>query len=304
MRFFRRIISVKGDFVTSSGGRSNVVRGVLRWLTRHPSKRPALNWTVWVVAALTALVIVTPKNNGGADSKAASASVSASASASTSSPVSTSAAPETSSEAASASVASTTEAPSTAAAPVSASPTATIAPSTKAASSYPPATKDYLRATHRMRIKHADGTSFSDAELIKTGKITCQALAIDGVPFETRKSVLANTGLTSRQQNTLLLDSATAFCPSRLDRATPPPSAAPAPSTSRPAPTTKATHPTVRHTHSSPPAPANQCTTTSSGSCIQGGEFCKQVLYGQTGTDAEGRRYTCTGDHIHPHWEK
>lgn len=55
---------------------------------------------------------------------------------------------------------------------------------------------------------------------------------------------------------------------------------------------------------SSPTDASQGCTTTSSGSCIKGGEFCKQSFYGQTGTDAEGRRYTCTGDHTHPHWEK
>ena len=51
-------------------------------------------------------------------------------------------------------------------------------------------------------------------------------------------------------------------------------------------------------------APATHaCTKTSSGSCIQGGEFCKQALYGQPGWNASGTRYTCTGDHTHPHWE-
>jgi predicted secreted protein len=45
------------------------------------------------------------------------------------------------------------------------------------------------------------------------------------------------------------------------------------------------------------------CTTTSSGSCIQGGEFCPQADYGQSGWDASGRRYVCTGDTVHPHWE-
>jgi hypothetical protein len=49
--------------------------------------------------------------------------------------------------------------------------------------------------------------------------------------------------------------------------------------------------------------PPVQCTTTSSGSCIQGGEFCPQSSYGQQGTDANGRVYTCTGDTVHPHWE-
>jgi hypothetical protein len=48
---------------------------------------------------------------------------------------------------------------------------------------------------------------------------------------------------------------------------------------------------------------AHACTTTSSGSCIQGGEFCPQASYGQFGYDADGTRYECTGDSVHPHWE-
>ncbi|WGL52047.1 hypothetical protein P5P86_19110 [Nocardioides sp. BP30] len=53
---------------------------------------------------------------------------------------------------------------------------------------------------------------------------------------------------------------------------------------------------------SSQPA-SHSCTRTSSGSCIQGGEFCKQSMYGQVGYDASGRSWECTGDHTHPHWE-
>ena len=45
------------------------------------------------------------------------------------------------------------------------------------------------------------------------------------------------------------------------------------------------------------------CTRTSSGSCIQGGEFCKQSAYDQSGYDADGTRYVCKGDSTHPHWE-
>jgi membrane protein involved in colicin uptake len=45
------------------------------------------------------------------------------------------------------------------------------------------------------------------------------------------------------------------------------------------------------------------CTQTSSGSCIQGGEFCKQSAYDQSGYDADGTRYVCKGDTTHPHWE-
>jgi hypothetical protein len=48
---------------------------------------------------------------------------------------------------------------------------------------------------------------------------------------------------------------------------------------------------------------AHACTTTSTGSCIRGGEFCPQASYGQFGYDADGTRYECTGDAVHPHWE-
>ncbi|MEP9363620.1 hypothetical protein ABLE68_11695 [Nocardioides sp. CN2-186] len=49
-------------------------------------------------------------------------------------------------------------------------------------------------------------------------------------------------------------------------------------------------------------APHHACTRTSSGSCIQGGQFCPQASYGHSGWDARGRRYVCKGDHTHPHW--
>lgn len=48
--------------------------------------------------------------------------------------------------------------------------------------------------------------------------------------------------------------------------------------------------------------PTHACTTTASGTCIQGGQFCPQAKYGQSGWDDEGRRYECTGDSDHPHW--
>ncbi|MCW2753912.1 MAG: serine/threonine protein kinase [Marmoricola sp.] len=51
------------------------------------------------------------------------------------------------------------------------------------------------------------------------------------------------------------------------------------------------------------PAVPQGCTTTSSGSCIRGGEFCPQADYGSVGYDANGTPYTCTGDQTHPHWE-
>lgn len=52
-----------------------------------------------------------------------------------------------------------------------------------------------------------------------------------------------------------------------------------------------------------PPPQQHTCTTTSSGSCIQGGEFCPQADYGLTGYDADGTAYVCKGDETHPHWE-
>lgn len=58
-------------------------------------------------------------------------------------------------------------------------------------------------------------------------------------------------------------------------------------------------------TKSAAPTPTQHpCTHTSSGTCIQGGEFCPQAKYGQSGWDAAGRRYVCEGDHTHPHWYK
>ena len=52
-----------------------------------------------------------------------------------------------------------------------------------------------------------------------------------------------------------------------------------------------------------PFAGAASCTTTSSGTCIQGGQFCPKDKRGQKGTDANGRTYTCTGDGAStPHW--
>jgi hypothetical protein len=49
-------------------------------------------------------------------------------------------------------------------------------------------------------------------------------------------------------------------------------------------------------------ASTHACTHTSSGSCIQGGQFCPQASYGHSGWDARGHRYVCKGNHTHPHW--
>lgn len=58
----------------------------------------------------------------------------------------------------------------------------------------------------------------------------------------------------------------------------------------------------VKHTsHAAPPA-SHACTRTSTGSCIAGGQFCKQSMYGQIGYDASGNSWKCTGDRTHPHW--
>ena len=52
------------------------------------------------------------------------------------------------------------------------------------------------------------------------------------------------------------------------------------------------------------PTIAARCTTTSSGSCIRGGEFCPRSMYNRAGYDAYGRRYVCKGNRTHPHWMK
>jgi len=67
---------------------------------------------------------------------------------------------------------------------------------------------------------------------------------------------------------------------------------APPPSTPAPAPAPTTAAP-IQH----------GCTTTTSGSCIRAGQFCKKALYGSTGYDATGRALRCTGDSSHPHWE-
>ena len=61
--------------------------------------------------------------------------------------------------------------------------------------------------------------------------------------------------------------------------------------------------PAIAHASHSSVAGHHHCTRTSSGSCIRGGEFCKQSQYGQVGYDAHGRKYVCKGSHTHPHWE-
>lgn len=52
-----------------------------------------------------------------------------------------------------------------------------------------------------------------------------------------------------------------------------------------------------------PKTSSHACTRTSSGSCIRGGEFCPSADFGNSGWDAQGRRYVCSGDPTHPHWE-
>jgi hypothetical protein len=41
------------------------------------------------------------------------------------------------------------------------------------------------------------------------------------------------------------------------------------------------------------------CTRTSTGSCIQGGEFCSSTMAGRSGIDGSGRTYVCRDGH----WE-
>jgi len=56
---------------------------------------------------------------------------------------------------------------------------------------------------------------------------------------------------------------------------------------------------------SAPPVATTSCTTTRSGSCIQGGEFCPAASEGTDGTDAAGDTYMCrdSNSNGHPHWE-
>jgi cytoskeletal protein RodZ len=73
-------------------------------------------------------------------------------------------------------------------------------------------------------------------------------------------------------------------------------------STSKPRPK-PSTQPKPKPVKTHAPAPVHHtCTKTSSGKCIQGGEFCPQASYGRAGYDANGVRYVCKGDHTHPHW--
>jgi hypothetical protein len=69
-----------------------------------------------------------------------------------------------------------------------------------------------------------------------------------------------------------------------------------------------APRPTVSaHRTTAPPLAASPvhhgCTTTSSGTCIRGGEFCPRADYGTTGYDASGTALVCTGNGTHPHWK-
>lgn len=59
----------------------------------------------------------------------------------------------------------------------------------------------------------------------------------------------------------------------------------------------------AKKTIEQPVQTSHSCTRTSTGSCIRGGEFCSQSMYGQTGYDANSRAWRCTGDRAHPHWE-
>jgi Protein of unknown function (DUF1524) len=71
----------------------------------------------------------------------------------------------------------------------------------------------------------------------------------------------------------------------------------------RPAPTPIVSSRAVALVPSRSSAPRRGCTTTSTGSCIRGGQFCPKAKYGEPGFDADGTRYICTGDTTHPHWQ-
>ncbi len=62
--------------------------------------------------------------------------------------------------------------------------------------------------------------------------------------------------------------------------------------------------PTEAATSAAADAPAG-CTTTRSGSCIRGGEFCPRASEGATGNDGQGVTYVCrdSNSNGHLHWE-
>jgi hypothetical protein len=69
------------------------------------------------------------------------------------------------------------------------------------------------------------------------------------------------------------------------------------------APTPRTSTPVVVPAPTRTTAARTGCTTTASGSCIRGGQFCPKAKYGQSGYDANGTRYVCSGDATHPHWQ-
>jgi hypothetical protein len=101
--------------------------------------------------------------------------------------------------------------------------------------------------------------------------------------------------------------------PLETETSTPAPAVVPVPAAPKPAAThAPVTHPPVVHRHVAPKPkatathtskPASQapvtyaCTTTSSGTCIKGGQFCPNAKDGQYGYDGEGRTYICRDDH-------
>lgn len=75
---------------------------------------------------------------------------------------------------------------------------------------------------------------------------------------------------------------------------------------SRPASTTHAARPrpvATPYSRSTRPPVSHGCTTTSTGKCIRGGEFCPKDSYGEAGYDGNGSALKCAGDASHPHWE-
>lgn len=57
-------------------------------------------------------------------------------------------------------------------------------------------------------------------------------------------------------------------------------------------------------TNSSPVLAKQPCTTTSFGTCIQGGDRCTTAMYAHRGRDAAGKRWVCKGSRSHPSWER
>lgn len=318
------------------GGR---LRTVGRWLSAHPTKRTGFNWVIWAVVLFVALAVASsPAKTKPTSDQGALPAASSSAAAPSSPPVITTApsthpasthttthvpAPARSTAVAGHELVNANGAvlPDPARTPGATNPDVTQATigSTICVSGWtktirPPS--DYTTSLKEQQLasgySHNGDTNIHDYEedhlisLELGGSPTSvqnlwpepyagpagahtkdeienrlrELVCSGALPLATAQHDIATNWYAAFQQYV-----ATAPAPATT-QAAPPPAPAPAPATT-----------------GAPPAQPQGCTTTSSGSCIRGGEFCPQSKYGQVGYDAAGDEYTCTGDAVHPHWE-